>query len=98
MNHSTESDRMFADPDRAEQLATAVHNHIAQGWRVESQTPTSATLVKGGNTSHGVHLFATLITAGMWAPVWVWRWYANRRQVLGLTVDEYGNVNPAKLA
>lgn len=78
--------------DRAQTLAIAVSQEVSAGWRVESQTATNAILAKGKRTSHGLHLFLTIITGGMWAVVWIGMAIFNKRQSMSLTVDPYGNV------
>lgn len=80
--------------DTRRALATAVHNESARGgYRVESQTETDATLVKGKNTSHGLHLFLSIITGGLWLLVWPVIWFLNREKRVFLSVDEYGAIN-----
>jgi len=75
-------------------LGRAVHNAVAEGsWRVESQIATSATMVKGVRTKHLLHLVLTLMSGLLWAPIWAIVTYLNRRQVMTISVDEFGNVN-----
>ena len=82
---------------REEILGRAIHNEVATGnWRVESQTSYNATLVKGKHTSHLLHAALSLVTCGAWILVWAIVAYCNRRQVLMMTVDEYGNINKSK--
>lgn len=79
------------DPRRA--LANAVASECARGgWRVESQTDVNAILAKGKRTSHGLHLFLTIITVGLWGVVWIAMAIVNRESRLILSVDEYGNI------
>lgn len=65
-------------------LGDIVNGHVLtpQGWvpvaqpgyaqpqqiNVTQQATTSGSKVR---TSHGLHLFLTIITAGLWAPVWI---------------------------
>jgi hypothetical protein len=79
------------DPARA--LAQAVHTETANGRRIESQTATHATLAKGKNVNHIVHGVITVLTGGLWAVVWIPTWLINKRKVLQMSVDEYGNVS-----
>lgn len=58
------------DP-RAAALERAVAEHTRHGWRVVSQTPTQAQLVKGKPTNHVLHLILTLVTVGLWSIVWI---------------------------
>lgn len=85
-----------AKVDTRRALANAVASECARGgWRVESQTDVNAILAKGKRTSHGLHIFLSIITAGFWLPVWGILWYLNREQRLILNVDEYGNITRA---
>jgi hypothetical protein len=67
------------------------------GWRVESQTDRQAVMVKGHKHSHGLHLFLSIITAGLWA-LFVWLplsvFGGEKRQVV--TVDERGHASVSK--
>jgi len=78
-------------------LQNAINTEISSGWRVESQIPGQATLAKGRHINHIGHGVATVLTCGLWAPVWAISWAVNRRQVQSLSVDQYGNVQRQKL-
>jgi len=83
--------------DTRRALANAVASECARGgWRVESQTDINAILAKGKRTSHGIHIFLSIITVGLWLLVWGPLWYLNREQRLVLQVDEYGNITRAE--
>jgi hypothetical protein len=84
---------VLSDRERGEILARALTTWTSWGWRVESQGPTQAQLVKGKHTSHLLHFFLGLFTLGLW---WITVWPAvtllgGQKQKF-LTVDEYGNV------
>ena len=87
---------MDSDERRA-RLAHVVAHHVRQGWRVESQTDYQAIVAKGHKHSHGLHLFLTIITAGLWG-LFVWLplsiFGGEKRAVID--VDRYGNVNVSK--
>lgn len=38
---------------------------------MESQTQTMATMVKGKRPNHVLHLILSLVTLGIWLPVWL---------------------------
>ena len=78
--------------ERQEILSHAVAAHAAKGWTVLSQTPTQASLTKGKNTSHGVHIFLSIITLGVWLIVWLLLVLFAGKKTKLLTVDEHGNV------
>lgn len=92
----TETARKHDSEERKAALARAVANEVRSGWHVQSQTDYQAVLVKGKRTSHGLHVFLTLITLGFWIPVWAVVWYMNRDQHRVIDVDPYGNVNVQK--
>jgi hypothetical protein len=78
------------DPQRS--LALAVAGQVSRGYRVESQSPLSATLVKGRRPNHLLHLILTLISCLLWSPVWIALAILGREQRITLTVDQYGQV------
>ena len=93
---SPELPRERSDADRKAMLAQTVANEVRRSWNVQSQTEFQAVMAKGKNTSHGLHVFLSIITLGFWIPVWLVVWYTNRDQHEVITVDPYGNVNLAK--
>lgn len=92
METETAEIRKSAD-ERKAVLARAVSNEVRNGWRIESQTDYDAYLVKGQRTSHGLHIFLSFITAGIWLLVWAAMLFVNRDQRLHVHVDEWGNTN-----
>lgn len=83
----------LSNDERAAILARNVADHTRIGWRVISQTPTQAQLVKGKPTSHVLHLILTIFTAGLWALVWIGlAIFAGEKQKF-VSVDEYGRVS-----
>jgi hypothetical protein len=59
---------------------------------VESQSDAQAVMVKGKGTNHVLHLILTLISVGMWLPVWLILYFVTKPKRLILTLDEFGNV------
>lgn len=78
--------------ERAAALSRAVAQYAGWGWRVQSQTPTSAQLVKGHRTNHILHLILSIITLGVWLIVWALMAILGGEKHKLLTVDEYGRV------
>ncbi|MEV5084371.1 hypothetical protein AB0K74_38205 [Streptomyces sp. NPDC056159] len=72
-------------------LATAIAREVAAGYRVESQADSQAVLVKGKGTTHILHLILSVITAGLWIPVWLIMYFVSRPKRIILTLDEFGN-------
>lgn len=48
-----------------------INEQLVKGCRIESQTPTTTVLLKGERVNHVLHLLLTIITAGLWLPIWV---------------------------
>lgn len=88
---SSESQQMSAD-DRKAVLARAVASDVRAGWHVQSQTDYQAVLRKGKRTSHGLHIFLSIITLGFWIPVWVVMAVLNRDKHRVVSVDPYGHL------
>lgn len=89
-------DRKTAD-ERKAILSRAIANQAASGWRVQSQSDYQAVFAKGKDTSHGIHLFLTIITLGSWSIIWLVVWLMNRERRELASVDEYGNVATQRL-
>ncbi|MDN3352971.1 helix-hairpin-helix domain-containing protein [Actinomadura sp. DC4] len=73
-------------------LGNAIMRQVSLGWRIESQVDNHAMMVSGGDVNHLAHLLATLLTCGIWLPVWVILGVTGSEQRLSLTVDQHGNV------
>lgn len=61
----------IADEERKARLHQRVQIMVGQGYRVESQTDTQVTMVKGHRHNHLLHLILTLLTLGLWG-LFVW--------------------------
>lgn len=46
-------------------------SYLSKGWRIESRTAYTAVLVKGQRVNHILHLLLSLVTVGLWIPVWI---------------------------
>lgn len=64
-----------------------------RGWRVESQTDTTAVMVKGKKPNHILHLLLTILTAGLWGIVWIILALTQKEHRMVLTADENGLVS-----
>jgi hypothetical protein len=73
-------------------LDDAVRQHTRRGWRLEHRTENQAQLVKGKHTSHLLHLVLSLITLGIWIPIWILVSLLGGQKQKFLSVDEYGTV------
>ena len=65
--------------------------------RVASQSEYEVVLVRGRRSEHRLHLYLTILTVGLWGPVWLGIWLAQREKREIASVDEYGKtaVTPA---
>jgi len=83
--------------ERKELLARTLTTQIASGARVESQSDFQAVVLKGKPVNHTLHLIITLLTVGLWAPVWIALAIFGGDKRSMLTVDEYGNAAVQKV-
>lgn len=78
----------YVDPQMA--LAHAVAQHTRLGWRVESYGPGQVTLANGHSVNHILHLILTLVTLGLWAPVWLLLTFTVKESRTVIAVDSWG--------
>jgi hypothetical protein len=90
--------RILRTPDeRKSVLDRTLQQYGAQGWRIETRSDFQATIAKGKEISHVLHLFLTLLTVGIWLIFWLGLGVAGGVKRRMITVDEYGNVVEQKL-
>jgi hypothetical protein len=80
--------------ERSAILDHSIQVLAAQGWRVQSRTPTQAQLVKGQRVNHILHLLLTIITFGIWAIVWLIVAVRGGEEHAVVTIDEHGEQWP----
>jgi hypothetical protein len=87
-----------SDEERKKILADRIQLNIIEGGsRVESQSDFQAVLVRGHRPNQVLHLLLSLITLGLWIPVWIGvAVFGGEKRAL-LTVDEYGNTQLRQL-
>lgn len=75
---------------RRQLMDTAVNEFVSAGWRVESRSEFQGVFVKGHRTNNTLHLILSIITAGLWIPIWILLAVlgGEKRQIV--SVDEYG--------
>ena len=70
----------------------------AQGWRIETRSDFQATVAKGKDHNHILHLILTILTGGLWG-LFVWLplviFSGLKRRMI--SIDEYGNIIDNKL-
>jgi hypothetical protein len=69
----------------------------AQGWRIETRSDFQATIATGKPVHHLLHLILTIVTAGLWAIVWILLAIFGGVKRHIITIDEYGNIVEQKI-
>ena len=83
--------------ERKATLDRTLADRGAQGWRIENRSDFQATIATGKRIHHVLHLILTILTAGLWAIVWIILAITGGIKRHLLTVDEYGNVVDQKI-
>jgi hypothetical protein len=87
-----------SDAERKAALDSALQLKGAQGWRIENRSDYQATVAKGKQHSHGLHIFLSIITAGLWAIfVWIPLVVIGGLKRRMISIDSYGNTHEQKL-
>jgi hypothetical protein len=76
--------------ERTHTLEAEASYFVAKGWRVRTITPTEAELVKGEPISHGIHIFFSIATVGLWLLVYVPLLIFGGEKHKRISVDERG--------
>ena len=75
------------------QLDAQIASFTGQGYRIESNTGGLVTMVSGKKTNHILHLLLSVVTLGLWLPVWlIVAAFGGERRVM-LTTDDAGQVS-----
>lgn len=77
---------------RDELLEQTVARKVAEGMRVEYKGDQRAVLVYGKRPNHILHLLLSVVTLGLWIPVWIIIAIAGGEQRQAVSVDEHGEV------
>ena len=81
-----------SDAERRTLLLGALDGQLADGARIESQDDFHAVLVRGRPTRHLMHFVISLLTIGIWSPVWVLITAVGGEKRTTVDVDRFGNV------
>jgi hypothetical protein len=76
---------------RRQLMDTAVNEWAREGWRVESRSEFQAVFAKGHRPNHILHLLLSIVTVGLWIPVWICLSVFSGEKRKVVSVDEYGN-------
>lgn len=68
------------------QMDTVVSHYLSSGWNMQSSTSTQIILRKSFN--HGIHLFISVMTFGLWLPIYFLLWAATDRKVVVFNLEE----------
>jgi len=79
------------DADRTAILAGELHDQVASGARVESQGHFQAVVVRGRRANHLLHFLISLVTLGIWSPVWIVITAVGGEKRTTIDVDRFGN-------
>ena len=77
--------------ERKETLARQIQSSAAQGARVETQSDFQAIVTKGKPVNHVLHGIVSLLTLGLWLPVWLVLALTGGEKRQMLLVDEWGS-------
>jgi hypothetical protein len=92
-----EAQPLSEDPEateslRARLLAQVVEDQVSQGAEVRMSAPHQVMLSRRRPVSHGLHAVLTLLTGGVWAPVWLIMAVARKDEIAAYEVDRWGHV------
>lgn len=73
-------------------LKARINSEMQKGWTVESCTETVVRLTKGHENSHVLHLILSILTCGLWIPVWLFVAITTGKRSKTLKVDQNGRV------
>lgn len=74
-------------------LDWTVNEYVANGWRVESRSPTQAIMARGEPVNHVLHAILTIFTCLLWGIVWIAIAASNKIERVVVTVDLAGHVD-----
>jgi hypothetical protein len=83
--------------ERKAALDRAVQKYAQAGWRMEARGELQATVAKGKNTGHLLHLVLSLVTLGAWLVVWLLVVVFGGLKQRLLSVDDAGLVHDTKV-
>ncbi len=91
MSSTTSRPAFAGDPMQA-----AIARWVDCGYAVESQTPTMSVVTKGKKPNHVLHLLLSVVTLGLWLPVWLCLAIFKRPRRMMLRLMDDGTVTESK--
>ena len=88
-----EASRTLSLQDRAEVLEEHLAQASRRGWRVEGKGDYIAFLVSGKPVNHKLHAVLSLLTGGLWLPVWAGMSIFGGQKRMLVRVDGHGNLH-----
>jgi hypothetical protein len=67
------------------QFEDLIRLHVLRGYRIVYRSPDMVTVEWQPRVNNALHAVLTLVTLGLWLPVWLLRLFAHRRQQITLT-------------
>jgi hypothetical protein len=89
--------RVKTPEERKAMLDSALHLWGAKGFRIENRSDFQATVSKGKEIRHVLHIVLSIITAGVWLLVYLPLWLLTGIRRRMVSIDEYGNTIEQKL-
>jgi hypothetical protein len=83
--------------ERKALLDSALQLWGARGFRIENRSDFQATVSKGKEIRHVLHIVLSFLTAGMWLFVYIPLWLLTGIRRRMVSIDEYGNTIEHKL-
>ena len=83
--------------DRKRLLADAIQRETVQGARIESSQDFQAAMVFGKPVNHILHVILSVVTFGVWIPVWIVLAIVGGEKRIMINIDDFGNVIRQKL-
>ncbi|MFE3544445.1 hypothetical protein ACFXK0_15900 [Nocardia sp. NPDC059177] len=79
--------------DYRNKLDTAIANEVGAGARLEYRGEVNAVVILGNKPNHILHLILSIVSCGLWLPMWALVAWLNYEERVMLAVDESGQLS-----
>ncbi|WP_336084136.1 hypothetical protein [Nocardia sp. SSK8] len=79
--------------DNHYKLDAAIADEVGAGARVEYRGEVNAVVICGNKPNHILHLILSVVSCGLWLPMWALVAWLNYEERVMITVDESGQVS-----